>query len=119
MSKLIITTLLFIPFFRTWKACEDEIKSVKNVLNNRYQVFLDNINRANEYCDNFCNIDLSGITNDKILETKIKSYNQAVKDYQENFLNVIFEQDDKIAKNKRNYLNLEKMNGNQFFHFYH
>lgn len=101
VMKFLIIVILFIPFIKTWKACEDEIKSVKNVLNNRYQVFLDNIKQANEYCNNFCNIDLSGITNDKILETRIKSYNQAVKDYQENFLNVIIEQDEKIAKKTR------------------
>lgn len=69
---------------------------------------MDNIKRANEYCNNFCNIDLSGITNDKILETKIKSYNQAVKDYQENFVNVIIEQDDKIAKKQEKLFELRK-----------
>lgn len=106
--KTIISIVLLVPFIKTWKACEDEIKSVKNVLNNRYQVFLDNIKRANEFCNNFCNIDLSGITNDEILENKIKSYNQAVKDYQENFLNVIIEQDEKIAKKQEELFELRK-----------
>lgn len=106
--KSIISIVLLFPFIKTWKACEDEIKSVKNVLNNRNQVFLDNIKRANEYCNNFCNIDLSGITNDKILETRIKSYNQAVKDYQEKFLNIIIEQDEKIAKKQEELFELRK-----------
>lgn len=106
--KSIISIVLLIPFIKTWKACEDEIKSVKNVLNNRYQVFLDNIKRANEYCENFCKIDLSGITNDSIIETKIKSYNQSVKDYQENFLSILIEQDEKITKKQKELFELRK-----------
>ena len=108
LIKSLITIILFFPFFKTWKACEDEIKSCKNVINNQYNIFCENIKRANEYCDKFCKIDLSGITNDKILETKIKSYNQAVKDYQKNFLNVIIEQDDKIAKKQEKLFELRK-----------
>lgn len=106
--KSLISIVLLFPFIKTWKACEDEIKSINNVLNNQYKVFLDNINRANEYCNNFCNIDLSGITNDTILETKIKSYNQSVKNYQDNFLNIIMEQDDKIVKNQEKLFELRK-----------
>lgn len=117
VMKFLITVVLFIPFIKTWKACEDEIKSVKNVLNNRYQVFLDNIKRTNEFCNNFCNIDLSGITNDEILENKIKSYNQAVKDYQENFLNVIIEQDEKIAKKQEELFELRKNEWKSIFPF--
>lgn len=106
--KSLISIVLLFPFIKTWKACEDEIKSVNNVLNNQYKVFLDNIKRANEYCENFCKIDLSGITDDKILETRIKSYNQSVKEYQDNFLNVIMEQDDKIVKNQEKLFELRK-----------
>ena len=106
--KSLISIVLLFPFIKTWKACEDEIKSVNNVLNNRYKVFLDNIKRANEYCNNFCNIDLSGITNDKILEAKIKSYNQSVKDYQDKNVNIIMEQDDKIVKNQEKLFELRK-----------
>ena len=107
--KSIISIVLLIPFIKTWKACEDEIKSVKNVLNNRYHVFLDNIKRANEYCENFCKIDLSGITNDSIIETKIKSYNQSVKDYQENFLSILIEQDEKITKKQKELFKLSPL----------
>ena len=96
--KLLITIILLIPFFKTWKACEDEIKSCINVINNQYKIFCENIKRANEYCDKFCRIDLSGISDIHLIETEIKAYNESVKSYQENFLNVLNKQDELIAR---------------------
>lgn len=117
LIKSLITIILFFPFFKTWKACEDEIKSVKNVLNNRNQVFLDNIKRANEYCENFCNIDFTGITDIRILETKIESYNLAVKEHKEKFLNTLNEQDEKIAKRQEKLFELKKSEWKSVFPF--
>lgn len=58
--KSLISIVLIFPFIKTCKACEDEIKSANNVLNNQCKEFLENIKRANKYCERFCNIDLTG-----------------------------------------------------------
>lgn len=108
VMKFLITVILFIPFIKTWKACEDEIESCKNILNNQSKTFIENIQRANEYCDKFCKIDLTGITDTNILQTEINLYNQSITEYKENFLKTLIEQDEKIAKSQEKLFNLRK-----------
>lgn len=108
LIKSLITIILFFPFFKTWKACEDEIKSINNVLNNRCNVLMENIKRANQYYENNCNIDLSGITDIEILKNKIETYNLAIKEYQETFINTLNEQDNEISKKQEKLFDLRK-----------
>ncbi len=115
--KLFLTIILLFPFFKTWKACEEEIKSCTNVMNNQYKVFCENIKRANEYCDKFCKIDLSSLSDIHIIETEIKAYNESVKSYQENFLNVLNKQDESIAKRQDKLFELRKNEWKSVFPF--
>lgn len=106
--KSIISFVLLILTIKTWKACEDEIKTQNAIFKNQYKIFIDNIQKANEYCEKFCKIDLTGIMNTTILETKIKDYNLSIKDYQEKFLNTLKEQDEKIASRQDKLFELRK-----------
>jgi len=115
--RLIITIFLIIPFIKTWKACEEEIKSTKNILETQSQIFLGNLKKAQEYCNKFCNIDLSGITNIEILESRIKTYNLSVKEYRDIFLNEIKEQDEKISNNQNILFELRKNEWKSIFPF--
>ena len=115
--KTLVSIVLLFTFIKTWKACEDEIKSVQNVLNNQYNVFTENIKRANQFYENFCNIDLSEITDIRFLETKIETYNLAVKEYKEKFIDTLNAQDERIAKKQDRLFELRKNEWKSVFPF--
>lgn len=108
VMKIIITIILFIPFIKTWKACEDEIKFHTDNLNLQYKTLQGNGKKANEFYNKMCSIDFSGIEDETILKSRMDLYNASVKEYKELFLNTLDKQNEEIKQRQDKVFELRK-----------
>lgn len=108
LIKSLITIILFFPFFKTWKACEDEIKCHMNNLDLQYKTLQENGKKANEFYNKMCTIDFSGMENDAIYKTKMDLYNISVKEYKEVFLNTLDKQNEELEERQDKVFELRK-----------
>ncbi len=106
--KSLISIVLLFPFFKTWKACEDEIKYHTDNLNLQYKTLQENGKKANEFYDKMCNIDFSRIENVESLKSKIDFYNISVKEYKEKFLDTLERQNEEIKQRQDKVFELRK-----------
>lgn len=106
--KFFLTILIFIPFLKTWKACEDEIKHQSHNLNLLYDCIRENEKRAREFYDTQCKIDPSLLNNEVTMKTEIDLYNIAVKDYNERFFIPIKQQNEEIKERQKEVFDLRK-----------
>lgn len=106
--KFILTILIFIPFIKTWKACEDEIKHQSLNLDLLYDCIRENEKRAKEFYKTQCKLDSSLLANVTTMKTEIDSYNLAMKDYNEKFFLPIKQQNEEIKNRQKEVFDLRK-----------
>lgn len=106
--KLLITIVLLIPFIKTWKACEEEIKFHTGNLDLQYKTLQENGKKANEFYDKMCSIDFSGMENEAIFESRMNLYKASVKEYKEHFLDTLDKQNEEIKQRQDKVFELRK-----------
>lgn len=106
--KLILTILIFFPFIKTWKACEDEIKHQSLNLNMLCDCIRENEKLAKEFYDNHCKINQTLLNNEATIKAEINLYNISVKDYHERFLTPIKQQYEEIKEIQKEVFDLRK-----------
>lgn len=106
--KSLISIVLLFPFFKTWKACEDEIKYHTDNLNLQYKTLQENGKKTNEFYDKMCSIDFSGMENEAIFESRMNLYKASVKEYKEHFLDTLERQNEEIKQRQDKVFELRK-----------
>ncbi len=117
LIKIIITGILFFLLIKIWKACEDEIKCFQTNLNQQSKTLQDNIVKANKFYEEMCNIDLDGIEDKAIFESRMNLYKVSVKEYQEKFLDTINKQNEDVKDLQNRIFDLRKNEWKSSFPF--
>lgn len=117
LIKIVITGFLLFLLIKTWKTCEDEIKCYRKKLDFLFGVLKDNIVKANKFFEEMCNIDLNGIENQAIFESRMNLYKVSVKEYQDKFLNTINKQNEDVKDLQIKVFDLRKNEWKSIFPF--
>ena len=117
LIKIAITGFLLFLLIKTWKTCEDEIKCYRENLDFQFKVLQDNIVKANKFYEEMCNIDLNGLENQAIFESRMNLYKVSVKEYQEKFLDTINKQNEDLKDLQNRIFDLRKNEWKSSFPF--
>lgn len=115
--KTLITIILFFPFIKTWKACEDEIKYHNDNLKFQYKTLQENSKKANEFYQKMCNIDFSKVEDKDLWAAEMNLYKISVKEYEEKFIKTLKQQDEEIKNRQDKVFELRKNEWKSIFPF--
>ncbi len=115
--ETIITIIIFIPFIKIWKACEDEINYHNKNLDFQYQTIKENGKKANEFYQKICDIDFSKVEDKTLWDAEMNLYKVSVKEYEEKFIKTIKQQDKEIKIRQDKVFDLRKNEWKSIFPF--